>query len=265
MRFTGKGGGGLRTLFLLVEFAQLGKLSMVSAALAQGAGYGIQLFPVLQDINQLREIYGKDEAHTFLGMSGATFAFTPNDPETAEWMSKRSGEISEPGLSAKRRSADRRARKLARANGGASIRRTISTTFRNFTGWCWFAGQSAAQPVYAPPYWDKRDNADLAAATIPIPITRRGGAASAHGGARPDGALSIFGPFPASAQQSVALPWPLVRFPKVPGMSVSPLGVSRTSGVNLRDFRRRGHYRDRCPQRVAAALWVRCRAAGRRI
>ncbi len=64
---------------------------MVSAALAQGAGYGIQLFPVLQDINQLRAIYGKDEAHTFLGMSGATFAFTPNDPETAEWMSKRSG------------------------------------------------------------------------------------------------------------------------------------------------------------------------------
>ena len=40
-----EGGGGLRTLFLLSEFAQLGKLSMVSAALAQGAGYGIQLFP----------------------------------------------------------------------------------------------------------------------------------------------------------------------------------------------------------------------------
>src|SRR5271168_2762426 len=93
-------GGGLRTLFLLSEFAQLGKLSMVSAALAQGAGYGIQLCPVLQDINQLRAIYGKDQAETFLGMSGATFAFCPNDGETAEWMSRRSGEVIEPALSA---------------------------------------------------------------------------------------------------------------------------------------------------------------------
>ena len=34
-------GGGLRTVFMLSEFAQLQKLSMVNAALAQGAGYGI--------------------------------------------------------------------------------------------------------------------------------------------------------------------------------------------------------------------------------
>jgi type IV secretion system protein VirD4 len=95
-----QGGGGLRTLFMLSEFAQLGRMDSVAAALAQGAGYGVQLAPVLQDINQLRKIYGKDEANTFLGMSGATFAFTPNDPETAEWMSKRSGEVAEPGLSA---------------------------------------------------------------------------------------------------------------------------------------------------------------------
>ena len=95
-----EGGGGLRTLFLLSEFAQLGKLSMVSAALAQGAGYGIQLCPVLQDINQLRAIYGRDQAETFLGMSGATFAFCPNDGETAEWMSRRSGDVIEPEFSA---------------------------------------------------------------------------------------------------------------------------------------------------------------------
>ena len=93
-----QGGGGLRTLFLLSEFAALGKLDMVATALGQGAGFGIQLFPVLQDINQLRDIYGKDAANTFLGMSGATFAFTPNDPETAEWMSKRAGDVVLPGL-----------------------------------------------------------------------------------------------------------------------------------------------------------------------
>jgi type IV secretion system protein VirD4 len=95
-----EGGGRLRTLFLLSEFAQLGKLNMVSSALPQGAGYDIQLFPVFQDINQLRAIYDMDEANTFPDMSGATFAFTPNDPETAEWIWKRSGDVTESDLSA---------------------------------------------------------------------------------------------------------------------------------------------------------------------
>jgi type IV secretory pathway TraG/TraD family ATPase VirD4 len=43
---------------------------------------------VLQDINQPCTIYCRDAASTFLGSSGATFAFKPNDPEIAEWMSK---------------------------------------------------------------------------------------------------------------------------------------------------------------------------------
>jgi type IV secretion system protein VirD4 len=163
-----EGGGGLRTLFLLSEFAQLGKLSMVSTALAQGAGYGIQLFPVLQDINQLRAIYGKDEAHTFLGMSGATFAFTPNDPETAEWMSKRSGEVSQPGLSA---SDDPNTG--ARESWRGEKRRVYPPddlyNIPEFHGLVWFAGQSAAQPVYTPPYWDARDNPDLVGRYDPDP------------------------------------------------------------------------------------------------
>ena len=52
-----QGGGGLRTLFLLSEFAQLGRLEAIRSALGQGRGYGVQLWPVLQDINQLRTIY----------------------------------------------------------------------------------------------------------------------------------------------------------------------------------------------------------------
>jgi type IV secretion system protein VirD4 len=163
-----EGGGGLRTLFLLSEFAQLGKLSMVSSALAQGAGYGIQLFPVLQDINQLRAIYGKDEAHTFLGMSGATFAFTPNDSETAEWMSKRSGEVNGPSLSA---SDDPQtgARDSWRSERRRAIPPDAMFNIPEFHGLVWFAGQSAAQPVYAPPYFDARDNPDLVGRNDPDP------------------------------------------------------------------------------------------------
>jgi type IV secretion system protein VirD4 len=161
-------GGGLRTLFMLSEFAQLGKLSMVSAALAQGAGYGIQLFPVLQDINQLREIYGKDAANTFLGMCGATFAFTPNDPETAEWMSKRAGDIIIPSVTVNQSS-----------QGDLSIgvrperQRAVPPDdlfdIPDFHGLVFFAGQSAAQPAYAPPYWDRDGNPDLVGRYDPDP------------------------------------------------------------------------------------------------
>lgn len=147
------GSGGLRTVFMLSEFAQLGKLDSVTSALAQGRGYGVQLAPiVLQDINQLRTIYGRDAANTFLGMSGATFAFAPNDGETAEWMSKRSGEIVELGMSASddphgpvRKTYQQRRRRIFPPDDLFNI--------PEFHGLVWFAGQSRAQPVYAPPYW----------------------------------------------------------------------------------------------------------------
>ena len=173
-------GGGLRTLFLLSEFAQLGKLSMVSAALAQGAGYGIQLCPVLQDINQLRAIYGKDQAETFLGMSGATFAFCPNDGETAEWMSRRSGEVIEPALSA---SDD--AQQGAREGWRAERRRLLPPgdlhNIPEFHGLVFFAGRSAPLPVYAPPYFEARWNPDLAGRFDPDPYHAGSGGGDAMG------------------------------------------------------------------------------------
>jgi type IV secretion system protein VirD4 len=148
-----EGGGGNRVLFLLSEFAQLGKLSMVSAALAQGAGYGIQLFPVLQDINQLRATYGRDETNTFLGMSGATFAFTPNEWETAEFMSRRSSEVTEASLS-----AGDDPQTGARENWRGERRRRFTPddlhNIPEFHGLVFWAGQSEPQPVYAPPYWE---------------------------------------------------------------------------------------------------------------
>jgi type IV secretion system protein VirD4 len=163
-----QGGGGLRTLFMLSEFAQLGKMESVSACLAQGAGFGIQLCPVLQDINQLRAIYGKDEANTFLGMSGATFGFCPNDYETAEWMSKRSGEVNEPDLS-----AGDDPQYGARATWRPQRRRLLMPddlhNIPEFHGMVYFAGQSWPRPVYAPPYWDARDNPDLAGRYDPDP------------------------------------------------------------------------------------------------
>src|SRR3546814_2398317 len=57
-------------LFLLDEFAALGRLEPVERAMGLMAGYGIQLWPILQDVQQLRALYDR-RAGTFLSNAGA--------------------------------------------------------------------------------------------------------------------------------------------------------------------------------------------------
>ena len=52
-------------LFLLDEFAALGRLEAVERAMGLMAGYGLQLWPILQDLSQLRALYGP-RANTWL-------------------------------------------------------------------------------------------------------------------------------------------------------------------------------------------------------
>src|SRR3546814_8365524 len=56
-------------LFLLDEFAALGRIEPVERAMGLMAGYGLQLWPILQDMPQLRALYG-ERAGTFLSNAG---------------------------------------------------------------------------------------------------------------------------------------------------------------------------------------------------
>jgi type IV secretion system protein VirD4 len=84
----------MRVFFFMDEFAALGHLSIIETTWALVRGYGIQLVPVFQDFNQLKDIYDK-RAETFIAQAGATLAFGPNDLPTADWMSRRAGERTE--------------------------------------------------------------------------------------------------------------------------------------------------------------------------
>ncbi len=83
--------GEPRVLFMLDEFYALGHLEIISTVWALVRGYGIAMMPVLQDMGQLKKLYG-DMWETFIGMAGAVVSFAPNDLTTAEWLSKRAGE-----------------------------------------------------------------------------------------------------------------------------------------------------------------------------
>ncbi|PYE29757.1 type IV secretion system protein VirD4 [Rhizobium sp. PP-WC-1G-195] len=73
-------------LYLLDEFASLGDLAPVSQAMGLMAGYGVQLWPILQDIHQLRATYEK-RAGTFLSNAGVLQVFGVNDHESARLIS----------------------------------------------------------------------------------------------------------------------------------------------------------------------------------
>ena len=77
-------------LVILDEFASLGHLAAIETAMALAAGYGVQLWPILQDLNQVKTIYS-DRWETFLANAGITQVFRPNDMTTAEYFSKRAG------------------------------------------------------------------------------------------------------------------------------------------------------------------------------
>ena len=77
-------------LFMLDEFAQLGYLSAIENAMGIARGYGVQLWPILQDLNQLHALY-KDRWQTFIGARGVLTAFAPQDMFTADYLSKLCG------------------------------------------------------------------------------------------------------------------------------------------------------------------------------
>ena len=73
-------------LYLLDEFAALGRLDPIERAMGLMAGYGLQLWPILQDVHQLRATYGQ-RAGTFLSNAGVLQVFGVNDHDSARLVS----------------------------------------------------------------------------------------------------------------------------------------------------------------------------------
>lgn len=86
----GGGAGEGRVLFLLDEFAQLGPMAPVRRAVSLMAGYGVQVWPFLQDLGQLKQTYPKDW-ETFVANTDVVQAFGTTDQFTAEYLSKMTG------------------------------------------------------------------------------------------------------------------------------------------------------------------------------
>ena len=152
--------GGIRTLFMLDEFAQLGHLAPIEDAFGLVRGYGVQLWPVLQDLNQLKALY-KERWETFVGNAGVVQGFAPNDLTTAEWMSRRAGNTT---MTAKGYNTGDQQSNAGQGSSSSGL--TYGQVSRALFlpqelmdlpaggGLLWAAGASMSVPFYAPSYWE---------------------------------------------------------------------------------------------------------------
>ncbi|MUZ74447.1 Ti-type conjugative transfer system protein TraG [Agrobacterium vitis] len=108
-----------RALFLLDEVARLGFMRILETARDAGRKYGITLLMIYQSIGQMRETYGGGDAASKWFESASWISFAAiNDPETADYISRRCGvttvEIDQVSRSSQARGSSRtRSKQLA--------------------------------------------------------------------------------------------------------------------------------------------------------
>jgi type IV secretory pathway TraG/TraD family ATPase VirD4 len=78
-------------LFFLDEFFSLGYIDEIAKASGLMRGYGLQLWPILQDLGQLITLYGREGAETFFANSDVHQFFGNTDQLTLEQISTRLG------------------------------------------------------------------------------------------------------------------------------------------------------------------------------
>ena len=83
---------GAPVLFLLEEFHSLGHMAVIEKAAGYAAGFGVKLWAVLQDIQQLKALYPQSW-QTFLANAGAVQVFGVSDHDTTAYVSKTLGEV----------------------------------------------------------------------------------------------------------------------------------------------------------------------------
>lgn len=109
-----------RTLFLLDEVARLGFMRILETSRDAGRKYGISLLLLFQSIGQMREAYGGRDASSKWFESASWMSFAAiNDPETADFISKRCGdttvEVGQTSTSSRMNGTSRtRSKQLAR-------------------------------------------------------------------------------------------------------------------------------------------------------
>jgi type IV secretion system protein VirD4 len=146
--------GGHPTLLMLDEFAALQNLPAISKAFGFAAGFNLQCWAFLQDLPQLKAVYG-DKWESFVANAGLLQFFTPADMTTARYLEQRGGQTTTETLS-KQYSAWL---KLPRGSGTSEQRTALlppefTMSLARNEQIVFFAGKHSALPLQRRPYWE---------------------------------------------------------------------------------------------------------------
>lgn len=78
-------------LFLLDEFYSLGYIKEIAVSMGLMRGYGLQLWPIMQDLGQLISLYGREGAQAFFSNADVHQFFGNGDEFTLDYISKNLG------------------------------------------------------------------------------------------------------------------------------------------------------------------------------
>lgn len=141
------------------EFASLGHLPLIENVWAVVRGFGLQLIPVVQDLAQLKKIYG-DRWPSFVGNTGAACFFRPGEDTTAGWMEKRLGEktVMIPGYSISQTMGGQNAG-VSSTVGYTPQRMPVKSAYELYGMqdgelYAFLSGVSAGVPAFAP-WWEE--------------------------------------------------------------------------------------------------------------
>jgi type IV secretion system protein VirD4 len=84
-------GGGVRTLVLMDEFFQLGRLDAIQNAMGMARGFQTQLWCILNDLSQLHSLYGQT-AETFMNNAGVRMWLAARDEVGSRYVSEQCGD-----------------------------------------------------------------------------------------------------------------------------------------------------------------------------
>jgi type IV secretion system protein VirD4 len=101
-------------LFMLDEFAQLGRMEIIEDNYALMRGYGVKLWTIWQDLNQAKNLY-KERWESFISNAGMVQSFAPQDMTTRKYLS----DLADDRLTWHTRKADSGG--LSLSKGGASV------------------------------------------------------------------------------------------------------------------------------------------------
>ena len=81
------------------EFTSMGRIGVINKSVAFMAGYGIRLLPIVQSIEQIEDVYGRESSRNFVKNHDLKIIFPPDDQEDAERVSKILGYLSHEATS----------------------------------------------------------------------------------------------------------------------------------------------------------------------